>query len=56
MKFEVYTDKKGEWRWRLKASNGQTVATPGEGFSSKTACMNNIDIVKKAGDAEVVEV
>jgi uncharacterized protein YegP (UPF0339 family) len=26
-KFEVYKDGKGEWRWRLEASNGQTIAT-----------------------------
>jgi hypothetical protein len=37
-KLELYEDKSGEWRWRLKASNGRITATGGEGFSSKSAC------------------
>lgn len=56
-KFELYTDKGGEWRWRLTASNGQTIATPGEGFSSKASAEQNIESVKKnAAEAPVVEV
>jgi uncharacterized protein YegP (UPF0339 family) len=34
-KFEVYADKSGKYRWRLKATNGQTVASSGEPFASK---------------------
>jgi uncharacterized protein YegP (UPF0339 family) len=29
-KFEVYQDKRGEYRWRLRHSNGQVIATPAE--------------------------
>ena len=55
-KFEVYKDKKGEFRFRLKASNGQTIAT-GEGYASKKSCMDGIESIKKnAPTAEVVEV
>ncbi len=55
-KFELYTDTKGEFRWRLKASNGQTIATGGEGYSSKASAKNGIESVKKnAPDAEIVE-
>ena len=55
-KFEVYQDKKGEYRFRLKAANGQVIAT-GEGYSSKDGCMNGIESVKKnAPAADVVEV
>ena len=55
-KFEVYKDKKGDYRFRLKAANGQVIAT-GEGYSSKDGCMNGIESVKKnASAAEVVEV
>jgi len=55
-KFEVYKDKKGEFRFRLKASNGQTIAT-GEGYTSKKSCMDGIESIKKnAPTAEVVEV
>ena len=54
-KFEVYTDKAGEFRFRLKATNGQIIAT-GEGYKSKSGCMNGIESVKKnAADAEVVD-
>jgi len=47
-KFEVYQDKKGEYRWRLLHSNGQVIATPGEGFGSKATALSNIESVKKA--------
>ena len=54
-KFEIYTDKSGEYRFRLKASNGQVIAT-GQGYKSKDACMNGIDSIKKhAAEATVVE-
>lgn len=54
-KFEVYTDKAGEFRFRLKATNGQVIAV-GEGYAAKAGCMNGIASVKKnAPDAEIVE-
>jgi uncharacterized protein YegP (UPF0339 family) len=55
-KFEIYEDKAGKFRFRLKASNGQVIAT-GEAYSSKSACLNGVESIKKnAPDAEVVEV
>jgi uncharacterized protein YegP (UPF0339 family) len=45
-KFEVYTDTAGKWRFRLKASNGETIAVS-EAYNSKPSCMNGIDSVKK---------
>lgn len=54
-KFEVYQDKAGEYRFRLKATNGEIIAT-GEGYKAKAGCMNGIESVKKnAPDAEIVE-
>lgn len=54
-KFEVYNDKKGEFRFRLKATNGEIIATS-EGYASKSSCMNGIASVQKnAPDAPVVE-
>ncbi len=54
-KFEVYMDKGGEYRFRLKATNGQIIAT-GEGYKAKAGCMNGIESVRKnAPDAEVTE-
>ncbi|TGN13435.1 YegP family protein [Leptospira ilyithenensis] len=55
-KFEIYKDKTGEYRFRLKAGNGEVIAT-GEGYSSKQACENGIESVKKnAPSAEIIEV
>ncbi len=52
-KFEVYTDKAGEYRFRLKATNGQIIAT-GEGYSAKAGCLNGIESVKKnAADSKI---
>ena len=54
-KFELYTDKSGEYRFRLKAGNGEVIAVS-EGYSSKSAALNGIDSVRRnAADAEVVE-
>ncbi len=54
-KFEVYTDKAGEFRFRLKARNGEIIATS-EGYKAKASCLNGIESVKKnAPDAELVK-
>ena len=45
-KFEVYKDKAGEFRFRLKAGNGQNILAS-EGYSAKAGCMNGIESVKK---------
>ena len=53
-KFEIYADKRGEFRFRLKAANGQIVAV-GEGYKAKASCKNGIaSIVKNAPEAAVV--
>ena len=52
-KFEVYTDKGGEFRFRLKATNGQIIAVA-EGYTSKSSCLNGIESVRKnAADADI---
>ena len=54
-KFEMYLDKAGEYRFRLKATNGQVIATS-EGYKAEASCVNGIESVKKnAVDAEIVE-
>ena len=53
-KFEVYQDKAGEFRFRLKARNGEIILAS-EGYKEKKSCLNGIESVKKnAPDAEVV--
>ena len=52
-KFELYTDKAGEFRFRLKARNGEVIAVS-EGYKAKASCLNGIESVKKnAPEAEV---
>lgn len=54
-KFEVYKDNKGEYRFRLKATNGQIIAT-GEGYAAKASCLNGVESVRRnAPEAPVVE-
>ena len=53
-KFEIYLDKKGEYRFRLKASNGQIVVT-GEGYKALKNCMNGIESVKKNAPIAALE-
>ena len=54
-KFELYQDKAGQYRFRLKARNGQIIATS-EGYVTKVNCENGIRSVKNnAGEAEVIE-
>lgn len=54
-KFELYEDKAGEYRFRLKASNGEIIAVS-EGYKAKSGCENGIESVKKnAPEADIVE-
>ncbi len=54
-KFEVYKDKKGEFRFRLKAKNGQIIAS-GEGYSKLDSCLKGVESVRKnAKDAKIEE-
>ena len=56
LKFEVYQDNKGEHRWRVLATNGQTIGSSSEGYKSKADCEKAIDVIKKgAAKAEVEE-
>ena len=54
-KFEMYLDKAGEYRFRLKARNGEVIAVS-EGYKAKASCENGIASVRtNAADAEVVK-
>ena len=55
-KFEVYKDKAGEFRFRLKAKNGEIIAVS-EGYKAKASCLKGIESVKKnAPEAPVVKI
>ena len=54
-KFEMYVDKAGEFRFRLKATNGEIIAAS-EGYTAKESCENGIQSVREnAPVAEIVE-
>ena len=54
-KFEIYTDKKGEFRYRLKATNGQIIAV-GEAYKAKKSCLNGVESVRKnAANGKIVK-
>jgi uncharacterized protein YegP (UPF0339 family) len=45
-KFELYLDRAGKYRFRLKARNGEIIAVS-EGYTAKASCENGIDSVRK---------
>ena len=45
--FELYEDRAGEFRWRLRHQNGNIIADSGEGYSSKASAVNGIESVKE---------
>ena len=53
-KFEIYADSKGQFRFRLKAANGEVVAT-GESYVSKAGVLKGVDAVKRAAAAAEID-
>lgn len=54
MRYEMYKDARQEWRWRLKAANGNIIATSGEGYVNKADCEYAIKLVKGSQNAPVI--
>jgi uncharacterized protein len=55
LKFETYEDNRGQHRWRLLASNGQNIASSGQGYKDKRDCEHAIDVIKKGAEKAKVE-
>jgi uncharacterized protein len=55
MKFQMYQDKKGEWRWRLRHQNGNILAMSSEGYKAKESCLKCIENVKNSSSASMEE-
>jgi len=54
--FELYEDREGKWRWRLRHDNGNILADSGEGYASKQKAEQGLESVKRnAPGADVVE-
>lgn len=52
-KFEIFKDKRGEFRLRLRAKNGEIILAS-EGYTAKASCKNGIDSVVRNSDSPVV--
>ncbi len=55
MRFELYRDGGGQWRWRLRAQNGNVIADSAEGYVHRTDCERGIAIVKDSASAPIVD-
>lgn len=55
MRFELYRDAAGEWRWRLRVQNGNIIAESGEGYVHRQDCEHAIDLVRRSEKAEIVD-
>ncbi|MEX2115245.1 MAG: DUF1508 domain-containing protein [Bacteroidota bacterium] len=55
MKYTMYKDNAGHWRWRLTAANNRTIADSGESYHNKTDCLAAIGLVKSSSNAPVHE-
>jgi uncharacterized protein YegP (UPF0339 family) len=54
-KFQIYQDRKGEYRWPLRARNGEILADSNEGYSRKASCKHGIELVKQQAASATVE-
>ncbi len=48
MRYRIYRDSIGQWRWRLVAANGRIVADSGEGYVRRRDCLRGIKLVRGA--------
>lgn len=56
MKYEIYQDKRGEWRWRLKAGNGNILAVSSEGYKSIGYCRYCLNTVAASQTTPIFEI
>jgi uncharacterized protein YegP (UPF0339 family) len=53
MKYYMYTDTQGYWRWELLAANNRTIAVSSESYYNEQDCRHSIDLVKGSYSAPV---
>jgi uncharacterized protein YegP (UPF0339 family) len=54
-KYEIFKDKKSEYRFRLRSPNGRIVAAS-EGYTNLSGCKRGIKAVKRLADSEIVRI
>lgn len=56
LQFQISKNKKGEFRWKLRAGNNKVLATSSEGYQAKADCKHAIELIMRdAASATVVE-
>ena len=55
MYFQYYQDARGEWRWRFRAANHETIAVSSEGYTTESSCLYSINLVKQGASAAPVK-
>ncbi len=55
MRYYIYTDREGYWRWRLYAANNRIIAESGESYHNKQDCLHAIGLVQQSYNAQVYE-
>lgn len=55
MRFELYRDHAGGWRWRLRTQNGNVVADSAEAYAHRADCERGIELVKSSATASTVD-
>ena len=53
MKIVIFKDKKGEWRWKMVAKNGRTVATSGEGYKQRAKLIKTLEVIAACTEVHV---
>ena len=53
--FQIYTYTSGEYRWRLRAANYETIADSGEGYVKKSDCEHGLELVKRDAPAAPID-
>lgn len=53
MRFRIYQDSKGEWRWRLVSESGRVIADASQSYDSRSECLADIEQVKASAGALV---
>ncbi|HEX8201601.1 MAG TPA: DUF1508 domain-containing protein [Isosphaeraceae bacterium] len=53
--FEIFKDHAGQYRWRLRADNGEPIADSSEAYKAKADCRHGIDLVKRESPSASVE-
>jgi len=55
MKFVIYKDRAGEFRWNLKSNNGEIIADSSEGYINKADVKYAIDLIKDNAKESLIE-